>query len=114
MPAVLQLPTAIAQATFSTLPMPAAKLFEQVATPPLVSIDVLVDPLMAGQPGTAGNLLRTEILEQQGVDLCDAFQADATATTGSPSTPTHQLMRGFWVIAVATVVSTQLTADRAG
>lgn len=114
MPAVLQLPTAIAQAAFSTLPLPAAKLFVQIATPPLVSVDVLVDPLMAGQPGTAGNLLGTEILDQQGIDLCDAFRADASASTGSPSTPTHQLMRGFRVIAVATAVSTQLTADRAG
>ena len=111
---MLQLPTTIAQAVFSTSPGPAAKPFEQGTIPPQVSVDVLVDPLMASQPGTTDNLLRAEIMNQKDFDLCDAFQADAPAKAGTYAAPSHQSMHSFWLTAAAAAIATKFAADHAG
>jgi len=114
MPAVQQLPTAIAQPALAALPPAAAQGLEQGAASALVRVDVAVDPFMTGQGGMPGNLRGTVVFGQKRFDLLDASSIDARAATGTRAAGARKVMRSLWLIALTCPVAPQFAADRAG
>lgn len=72
-----QLAAPIAPTTATPLTALATQAAEQAAAPTLVGVDVPVDPLMAGQTGRTGDLLRAPVAFKIRLDAADATGIDA-------------------------------------
>ncbi len=80
----------------------------------LVGIDVPIDPFVTGQAGATGNLLWTEILAQQDLDLGHALSVDAWTLACLRAPMLADALRVIWQILPSELVAAQFAADRAG